>query len=286
MRLEGTAAVVTGGGSGLGAAAARLLAHNGARVAVLDVNELGGRAVANDTGGVFLECDVTSTAEVEAALAGAADLHGPARVLVCCAGVGDGRPTIRADGPHAIEAFERVVRVNLTGTFNCIRLVAWRMKQLEPLEGDERGVLVTTSSIAALDGGDGVAEAASQGGVVAMTLPLARDLAPWGIRAVSIATGSFETPSIATMSSAEAAQIAAETPFPARLGLAEEFAALVEHVVTNPFLNGTVIRLDGARRLGASRPLHETPPAAVATVSGPDAAASPARRAPRPRRRP
>ncbi len=295
MRLDGTPVVVTGGGSGLGAASARWLAGQGARIAVLDLNELGGRAVANDTGGVFLSCDVTSAKEVEAALAGAADLHGTARVVLCCAGIGDTRPTIDANGPHELEAFERVLAVNLTGTFNCLRLAAWAMQDLEPFDDGERGVLVTTSSIAAFDGIDGgVAYAASKGGIAAMTLPLARDLAPWGIRAVSIAPGVFETPLTAGMAPAMVDGLAENTPFPARLGDPAEFAALVEHVVTNRFLNGTVIRLDGAQRLGATRPFHglpQAPPSSPAPPAEPPptlpAPSTPAtgRRTARPRRR-
>jgi NAD(P)-dependent dehydrogenase (short-subunit alcohol dehydrogenase family) len=202
--------------------------------------------------------DVADAAGVERALAAAAEAHGPLRVLVTCAGIGAGRQTVRSSGPHDLELFEKVVRVNLVGTFNCVRLAAWEMSRQEPLGDDgERGVIVTTSSIAAYDGVDGgVAYSASKAGVAGMTLPLARDLAGHGVRVVSIAPGSFATPMNASLPPSYGEALAAATPFPGRFGRPEEFADLVAHVVANPMLNGEVIRLDGGLRMAASRPFR------------------------------
>lgn len=254
MDLQGTVVYVTGAASGLGAATAERLARGGAVVGALDVDAERGAALADRIGGVFVACDVASAASAEAAFTALRDAIGPPRVLASCAGIGAGRKVVGHSGPHSLEAFERVVAVNLVGTFNVARLAAWEMRGQEPLGPDgERGVMVLTASIAATDGVDGgVAYSASKGGVAAMVLPLARDLAPWGIRTVSISPGSFATPMAATMPAAYAEHLAASTPFPPRFGQPEEFARLCEHVVTNPMLNGTDIRLDGGMRMAPS----------------------------------
>jgi NAD(P)-dependent dehydrogenase (short-subunit alcohol dehydrogenase family) len=192
---------------------------------------------------------------MESAFAALVERIGPPRVAVACAGIGAGRQVVGRSGPHPLDAFERVVAVNLIGVFNLVRLSAWAMHELDPLGPDgERGVVVTTASIAATDGVDGgVAYSASKGGVRAMTLPLARDLAPWGIRVVSISPGSFDTPLVAGMSQEYTDQMAATTPFPPRFGRPHEFALLCEHVVVNPMLNGADLRLDGGMRMTPSR---------------------------------
>lgn len=254
MQIQGQAALVTGGGSGLGAAVARELARLGAKVAVLDVNEAGARAVAAEIGGLAVRCDITDSASVSAALDAAEAAHGPARILMNIAGIGGAKRIVGRDGsPAPLEDFERVVRVNLIGTYNMIRLAAARMVGLEPLEssGDgERGVMVNTASVAAYDGQVGQeAYAASKGGVVSLTLPLARDLAQWGVRVVTLAPGLFATPLMKELPEAVQQSLAASIPFPKRLGHPEEFAALAAHVVINGHLNGEVIRLDGALRL-------------------------------------
>ena len=251
MQIQGQAALVTGGGSGLGAAVARELARLGARVAVLDVNEAGAQAVAAEIGGVAMRCDITDSASVTAALDAAQAAHGPARILMNIAGIGGAKRIVGRDGsPAPLEDFERVVRVNLIGTYNMIRLAAARMVGLEPLADGERGVMVNTASVAAYDGQVGQeAYAASKGGVVSLTLPLARDLAQWGVRVVTLAPGLFATPLMKELPEAVQQSLAASIPFPKRLGHPEEFAALAAHVVSNGHLNGEVIRLDGAVRL-------------------------------------
>ena len=251
MQIQGQAALVTGGGSGLGAAVARELARLGARVAVLDVNEAGAQAVAAEIGGLAVRCDITDSASVTAALDAAQAAHGPARILMNIAGIGGARRIVGRDGsPAPLEDFERVVRVNLIGTYNMIRLAAARMVGLEPLADGERGVMLNTASVAAYDGQVGQeAYAASKGGVVSLTLPLARDLAQWGVRVVTLAPGLFATPLMKELPEAVQQSLAASIPFPKRLGHPEEFAALAAHVVINGHLNGEVIRLDGALRL-------------------------------------
>lgn len=254
MELQGTTAYVTGGASGLGEATVDRLAQSGAIVGVLDRDVERGRAAADRVGGVFVECDVSSGPSMEAAFQTLRDSIGPPRVAVACAGVGAGRKVVGRNGPHPLDAFERVVAVNLIGTFNLVRLAAWEMRGLEPVGPDgERGVLVLTASIAATDGVDGgVAYSASKGGVAAMVLPLARDLAAFGIRTVSISPGSFDTPMVAGVPEDYAAQMAAATPFPPRFGRPDEFARLCEHVVTNTMLNGADLRLDGGMRMSPS----------------------------------
>ena len=250
MLLRGQAAVVTGGGSGLGAATAALLARAGCRVAVLDINRDAAVASAAACGGVGIACDVADAGSAEAALAEARAAHGVERVLVNCAGVGTAGRIVGRDGPLALPAFERVIRVNLIGTFNMLRLSAAAMCALEPLDEGERGVIVNTASIAAYEGQVGqAAYAASKGGVIGMTLPAARELSRAGVRVMTIAPGLFHTPMVAQLPPEIQQSLGASVPYPPRLGLPEEFAALVEHIATNRFLNGEVIRLDGALRM-------------------------------------
>jgi len=252
MKLEGQAALVTGGGSGLGAATARALAAGGAKVALLDINLAAAQAVAAEIGGFAVACDITDSASAEAAIAAAAEVHGPARIVMNVAGIGSAKRIVGKDGqPAPLEAFERVVRVNLIGTYNICRLAAARMIILEPLGADgERGVIVNTASVAAFDGQVGQeAYAASKGGVAAMTLPLARDLAQFGVRVCTIAPGLFATPLVKELPEAVQQSLAGSIPFPKRLGDPDEFARLAAHIVGNASLNGEVIRLDGALRM-------------------------------------
>lgn len=251
MNIEGQAAVVTGGGSGLGEATARELARLGARVAVLDLNAEAAARVAADIGGFACQADVTDGASMSAALDAAAAVHGAARIVMHVAGIGTAKRIVGKDGqPAPLEDFERVVRVNLIGSYNVARLAAARMARLEPLADGERGVLVMTASVAAFDGQVGQeAYSASKGGVVSMTLPLARDLSQHGIRVCTIAPGLFETPLMKTLPPEVQQSLAASIPFPRRLGAPDEFARLAAHVVTNVHLNGETIRLDGALRM-------------------------------------
>ena len=249
MDISGIAAVVTGGGSGLGAATARALAAKGAKVTVLDVSLEGAKAVARETGGLALACDVTQDAAADA-LDEAARAHGPARVLVNCAGIAPSGRTVGKEGPLALAAYAKVINVNLIGTFNMLRLAAERMAKLDPV-GEERGVIINTASIAAFEGQIGqVAYASSKGGVVGMTLPAARDLASLKIRVNSIAPGIFMTPMLMTVSEDYRQSLAAQVPFPSRLGDPAEFASLAVHIVENAMINGATIRLDGALRMG------------------------------------
>jgi len=255
MNIHGQAAIVTGGASGLGAETARELARRGAKVAVLDRNGDGAKAVAAEFGGIGIGCDITSTDSVLAALAAARAAHGPARVVMNIAGIGTAKRLIAKDGtPMPLEDFKRVVEVNLFGTFNVIRLAAAEIVKLEPLADDansgERGVIVNTASVAAFDGQIGQeAYAASKGGVVALTLPLARDLAQFGVRVCTIAPGLFLTPLMAELPLPVQESLAASIPFPKRLGKPGEFAHLCAAIVENLSLNGEVIRLDGALRM-------------------------------------
>ncbi len=250
MQIKGLAAVVTGGASGLGAATAALLATQGARVAVVDINQAAAEAQAAKIGGIGLACDVADGPSAEAAFAAARAAHGPVRVLVNCAGIGTAGRIVGRDGPLALSAFERVIRVNLIGSFNMLRLAAAEMSAEDPLEEDERGVIINTASIAAYEGQVGQpAYAASKGGVAAMTLPAARELARAGIRVVTIAPGLFHTPMVDGLPAEIQASLGASIPYPPRLGRPEEYADLVAHIVANRFLNGEVIRLDGALRM-------------------------------------
>ncbi len=253
MNIAGAAAIVTGGASGLGEAAARALAARGAKVAVLDVQEARGQEVAAEIGGVFARCDVTDDASVAAALAAAAAAHGPARIAVTCAGIVAGRRVVgRGRAPHPMEEFARVVAVNLLGTMRVLSQAAGAMAALDPDADGARGVIVTTASIAAEDGQIGqTAYAASKAGVAGLTLPAARELAAHGIRVVCIMPGVFDTPMMAGLDESVRAAVAATVPFPPRLGDPADFAALVAHAVENSTLNGCAIRLDGALRMAA-----------------------------------
>lgn len=250
MNITGHACLVTGGASGLGAATARALAAAGGHVAILDLNAQAGAALAAELGGISLACDVADAEQAAAAIAQARAAHGPARVLVNCAGIGTAKRVLGKEGPQPLADFERVIRVNLIGSFNMLRLAAADMATLEPLADGERGVVISTASVAAFEGQIGqVAYGASKGGIVAMTLPAARELAQFGIRVLAIAPGLFLTPLMATLPEEVQASLAAQIPFPKRLGRPEEFAELVAACVANPGLNGEVIRLDGALRL-------------------------------------
>lgn len=250
MQINGLAALVTGGGSGLGAATARHLASLGARVALADINQAAAETVAADIGGIGLACDVADAASGEAAFAAARAAHGPVRILVNCAGIGTAGRILGREGPLSLQAFERVIRINLIGSFNMLRLAAAEMAETDALEENERGVIVNTASIAAYEGQVGQpAYAASKGGVVGMTLPAARELARVGVRVVTIAPGLFLTPMVEGLPPDVQASLGAGIPFPPRLGRPSEYAALVAHIVENRFLNGEVIRLDGALRM-------------------------------------
>ncbi len=250
MRLDGQAAIVTGGGSGLGAATAQRLAGAGCRVAMLDINQTAAEASAARIGGIGIACDVADAASAEAAMATARSAHVPARILVNCAGVGTAGRIVGRDGPIQLAAFERVIRINLIGSFNLLRLAAADMASLDLLEDGERGVIVNTASIAAYEGQVGqAAYAASKAGVIGMTLPAARELARVGVRVVTIAPGLFNTPMVEGLPAEVQQSLAAGVPFPPRLGLPREYAALVEHIATNRFINGETIRLDGALRM-------------------------------------
>jgi NAD(P)-dependent dehydrogenase (short-subunit alcohol dehydrogenase family) len=250
-KLEGRVAVVTGGATGIGRGIAMLYAEEGCDVAVLDRNGDGAKAVAAEFGGIGIACDITDTDSVLAALDAARSAHGPARLVMNIAGIGTAKRLIAKDGtPMPLEDFKRVVEVNLFGTFNMIRLAAAEIVKLEPLTDGERGVIVNTASVAAFDGQVGQeAYAASKGGVVALTLPLARDLAQFGVRVCTIAPGLFLTPLMAELPQAVQESLAASIPFPKRLGKPEEFAQLCAAIVENMSLNGEVIRLDGALRM-------------------------------------
>ena len=249
MNLTGAAAIVTGGGSGLGRATAEALAAKGARVAIFDLNPAAAEEAARAVGGLAVVGDVAEQASAGAALAKAEAAHGTARVLINCAGIGVGKRVVGRDGPHPLADFEKVIRVNLVGTFNMIRLAAAAMVKLEPVDG-ERGVIVSTASVAAFDGQIGqAAYSASKGGVVAMTLPIARELAQFGIRVNAIAPGIFLTPMLLGLPQAAQDSLGASVPFPPRLGQPAEYAALAVHIVENGYLNGETIRIDGALRM-------------------------------------
>ena len=250
MQLKDQAAIVTGGASGLGAATARRLAAQGAKVAVCDLNAKLAETVAAEIGGVAVICDVSDAASAEAAIAKAAAAHGPARVLVNCAGIGVAKRVIGKEGPMALGDFDKVIKVNLIGSFNMLRLATAGMSKLEPLATGERGVVISTASVAAYDGQIGQsAYSASKGGIVAMTLPIARELAQFGIRVLTIAPGLFLTPLLANLPQEAQDSLAASIPFPRRLGQADEFASLALHMIDNPYLNGEVVRLDAALRM-------------------------------------
>ena len=251
MQLQGQAALVTGGASGLGAETVRQLVQAGARVSILDVNMEAAQALADELRCHAVRCDITDSASVTAALDAAQEANGAPRILINCAGIGGAKRMVGKDGsPIPLEDFSRIVNVNLIGTFNVIRLAAARMAAAEPLAEGERGVIVATASVAAFDGQVGQAGyAASKGGITSMTLPLARDLAQHGIRVVTIAPGLFLTPLLYKLPEEVQQSLASSIPFPKRLGKAEEYAQLALHIAANLSLNGEVIRLDGALRL-------------------------------------
>lgn len=249
MQIEGKVFIVTGGASGLGEGTARMLAANGAKVVVADMQAEKGAAVAQDIGGVFVPCDVSQEADAQAAVAAALKL-GKLVGLVNCAGIAPAEKTVGKNGAHALSLFGKTVTVNLIGSFNMIRLAAEAMCKNEPEATGERGVLISTASVAAYDGQIGqAAYAASKGGVVGMTLPIARDLARNGIRNMTIAPGIFGTPMLFGMPQEVQDALAASVPFPSRLGTPEDYARLAKHIIENDMLNGEVIRLDGAIRL-------------------------------------
>jgi NAD(P)-dependent dehydrogenase (short-subunit alcohol dehydrogenase family) len=250
MQLKGEAALVTGGGSGLGAATARALAKSGAKVAVLDINEGNAQKIAAEIGGIAVACDVADAKSGEAAVAKARGAHGPARVLINCAGIGIGQRIVGREGPHPLDQFTRVINVNLIGSFNLMRLAAVDMQKLEPRGEGERGVIISTASVAAFEGQIGqAAYSASKGGIVALTLPAAREFAPSGIRVNTIAPGLFATPLMASLPPQVQESLGKSVPFPQRLGKPEEYAELVLAIIANPMINGETIRLDGALRM-------------------------------------
>jgi NAD(P)-dependent dehydrogenase (short-subunit alcohol dehydrogenase family) len=253
MQIDQSAAIVTGAASGLGLATARMLARHGARVALLDIDAERAAEAAAALGAeqaAGLQCDVGDAASAERAVGQAVAAHGVPRILVNCAGIAPGKRIVGREGPMPLAEFERAIRVNLIGTFNLMRLVAAEMAQLEPDAGGERGVIVNTASVAAFDGQIGqAAYAASKGGVAALTLPAARELARHGIRVVTIAPGIFETPMLRGLPADVQQSLGDSVPFPKRLGRPDEYAALVRHILENPMLNGETIRLDGALRM-------------------------------------
>ncbi len=250
MKIDGTSAIVTGGASGLGGATAQMLAENGAKVAIFDMNADAGEAMAKQLGGTFHQVDVSKEEQVIAALDAAAEANGPARILVNCAGIGPAKKTVgRENAPAGIDLFGTVISVNLIGTFNVLNQFAARAAALDPI-ADERGVIVNTASVAAYDGQVGqAAYAASKGGIVGMTLPIARDLAQHGIRVMTIAPGIFLTPLLQGLSQEVQDSLGAQVPFPSRLGDPAEYANLVKTIAETQYMNGEVIRIDGAIRM-------------------------------------
>lgn len=251
MDIKGHAAIVTGAASGLGAATARYLAGQGAKVACLDMHEEGAMQVASDIGGIGLGCDVSDSDSAQAAIARAREAHGAARFCVNCAGIAPAGRMVGREGPLPLADFQRVINVNLVGSFNVMRLVAADLSALEPVNSTgERGVIVNTASVAAYEGQVGqCAYSASKGGIVALTLPAARELARFGVRVVAIAPGLMETPMLLGFEQNVQDSLAAQVPFPSRFGKPQEYAELVGHIIANAMINGEVIRLDGAIRM-------------------------------------
>jgi NAD(P)-dependent dehydrogenase (short-subunit alcohol dehydrogenase family) len=250
MDIRGHAAIVTGGASGLGAATAAMLAEAGAKVAIFDINADGASAAAKKIGGLAIQCDVTSADATASAIAAAAEKNGAARILVNCAGVGPAKRIVGRDGPQELAEFARVVQINLIGTFNVLRLVAAAMQAVEPLQDGERGIIICTASVAAYEGQIGqAAYAASKGGVVGLVLPAAREFAQFGIRVNAVAPGIFSTPMLHALPEQAQQSLAASVPFPKLLGQPQQYAALVRHMIENSYLNGEVVRLDGALRM-------------------------------------
>ena len=251
MDLKDKGVLVSGGASGLGAACIRLLHSAGARVVIADLNAEGGQALAAELGdrAKFVQANVTDEAQVQAAVQAAVD-GGGLHVAISCAGIGVAERVVGKDGPHSLAAFNKVIQVNLIGTFNVIRLAATAMSANQPTEGGERGVLINTASVAAFDGQIGqAAYSASKGGIVGMTLPIAREIARHGIRIMTIAPGIFDTPLLGGLPEPARISLGQQVPFPPRLGRPDEYAALAKHIIENEMLNGEVIRLDGAIRM-------------------------------------
>lgn len=252
MNIGASVFLVTGGSSGLGEATSRMLVEAGGRVVIGDIKEEEGRALAKELGACarYVFCDVINETSVETAVAAAVETFGGLHGAISCAGIPGAMKVLGSKGPHPLELFARIVNVNLTGTFNVARLAAAAMSRQAPTGAGERGVLIHTASVAAFDGQIGqAAYAASKGGIVAMTLPMARELARYGIRVLTIAPGIFETPMVAGLSQEVRDSLGAQVPFPSRLGRPAEFAALVRHILENEMLNGETIRLDGAIRM-------------------------------------
>lgn len=252
MRIEGTSALVTGGASGLGAATVRRLAQAGAKVVIADLNAETGEALAGELGGqaLFVKTDVTSESSLQDAVKAAVERHGGLHINVNCAGIGIAMKVLGKNGPHDLDLFTKVIQVNLIGTFNATRLAAVVMEKNQPNEEGERGVIISTASVAAYEGQIGqAAYSASKGGIVGMTLPIARELARSGIRVLAIAPGLFDTPLLASLPEEARISLGQQVPFPSRLGRPAEYAQLVQAIVENPMLNGETIRLDGAIRM-------------------------------------
>lgn len=253
MEIINKGVFVTGGASGLGAACARLMVQAGAKVVIADLNAEAGQSLAEalGTAALFVRTDVTSEESVREALNAAMAHAGHLHIVINCAGIGLAERVLGKQGPSSLASFTKVININLIGTYNVIRLAAELMAQNEPSEGGERGVIISTASVAAFEGQIGqAAYSASKGGIVGMTLPIARELARYGIRVMAIAPGTFDTPLLAGLPEAARASLAQQVPFPSRLGRPEEYAALAKHIVENEMLNGEVIRLDGAIRMG------------------------------------
>lgn len=250
MDISGAAAIVTGGASGLGAATVRRLAAAGASVAIIDLNDELGEAMAAEVGGAYVHADVTNPEQVQVAVDAAAEM-GPLRVLVNCAGIGPPSRTVNRDGtPHDLGMYEKIIAINLTGTFNCIRLAAAAMSQTEPMDHGERGAIVNTASVAAYDGQIGqAAYSSSKGGIVGMTLPVARDLSSVGIRVNTIAPGIIDTPLLAGLPDPAKESLGQQVLFPKRLGTPDEYAALAMFLIGHSYMNGESIRMDGGIRM-------------------------------------
>jgi NAD(P)-dependent dehydrogenase (short-subunit alcohol dehydrogenase family) len=250
MEITGQAAIISGGASGLGRATTKALAAAGVKVTILDVNEAAAAETACEVGAFAIKADVTDAGSIEAALTAARERHGPARIAINCAGIGTAGRIVGRDGPLPLDEFRRVIEVNLIGSFNVLRLAAAEMSALDPLDEGERGIIISTASVAAYEGQIGqAAYSASKGGIVSLTLPAARELARYGVRVVAIAPGIFATPMVEGLPPTVQQSLAASVPFPHRLGRPDEYADLVLHLCRNPMINGEVIRLDGALRM-------------------------------------
>lgn len=250
MEIKNTAAIVTGGASGMGAATARLLSKHGAKVVLFDLNMDEAQKIAKEINGMAISCDVTKPESVETAIKEAEAKHGSARICINCAGIVHGKRMVGKEGPMPLAEFERVIQINLVGTYNVMRIAAAAMIPLPTVGDVERGIIINTASVAAYEGQIGqTAYSASKGGIVALTLPAARELAQFGIRVMTIAPGLVDTPMFSKISPEARESLYASVPFPHRLAKPEEFAQLAQHIIENPMLNGEVIRLDGALRM-------------------------------------